>query len=415
MEKRKKYSASVKPGAEVLLSDRLDRVSGLKLGLVTNAAAVDRNLNSLIEVYAHHPKIDLRALFGPEHGISGEAQAGESVPFRVDEATGIPVFSLYGQDRTPGPKGLEGIDQVMRSYDILEEGKVPARDMLQDLDALLFDLQGVGCRIYTYIATMAYCMRECAELGIRFLVLDRPNPLNGLDMEGPILEYPDLSSFVGVYPIPLRHGMTMGELALLFNEQHMQRKMELEVIPMEGWRRRLWYDETGMAWIPPSPNMPFLATAVVYPGQVMWEGTDVSEGRGTAMPFELCGAPWVDGRRWADRLNVLDLPGVRFREARFRPGFSKHRERGCGGVRLDVLNRGRFKPWGTTLQMVRMLQGMYPENLTFHEEYFDRVQGTDRIRKGLIEGEPIPDIVARARPQLAEFSEIRRPFLLYPD
>ena len=398
-----------------MLSERLGRISGLKLGLVTNPAAVDRRLNFLVDRYVNHPQIDLRSLFGPEHGIRGEAQAGESVPYRVDKASGLPVFSLYGQDRAPGLEELEDIDQVMRSYDIMEEGKIPARDMLRDLDALLFDLQGVGCRIYTYIATMAYCMRICADIGIRFLVLDRPNPLNGLDMEGPVLEYPGFSSFVGVYPIPLRHGMTMGELALLFNERYLERKVELEVIPMEGWRRDLWHDETGLAWIPPSPNMPRLDTAVVYPGQVMWEGTGVSEGRGTTLPFELCGAPWIDGRHWAERMNKLELPGVRFREAGFWPVYSKHRGSLCGGVHMHVLDRRRFQPWKTSLHMLENLQRISSEHMTFYAEYFDRVQGTDSVRKAVSEGAPAEDIAARTQPQLEDFAEIRRPFLLYPD
>jgi uncharacterized protein YbbC (DUF1343 family) len=412
---RKKNFEQVIPGAEVLLSDRLGRVSGLKLGLVTNHAGVDRQLNSLVERYVSHPRIDLRALFGPEHGIRGEAQAGESVPYSVDEASGLPVFSLYGQDRDPDPSGLDGIDLSMRSYDILEEGKVPARDMLQDLDVLLFDLQGVGTRVYTYIATMAYCLRVCADLGIRFLVLDRPNPINGLVLEGPLLDYPEYSSFVGLYPIPLRHGMTMGELALLFNARFLEHQAELEVVPMAGWRRGLWYDETGLTWIPPSPNMPSLATAVVYPGQVLWEGTEVSEGRGTSRPFELCGAPWIDGRLWAERLNRLRLPGVRFQAIQFAPGFSKYRGQQCCGVRLHVVQRDLYSPWAASLHMLLTLQQLCPDRLTYHQDYFDRVQGTDQVRKALAEGKPAEEIIARTRPQLEDFIETRQPFLLYSD
>lgn len=314
---------AVKSGLENFLEKYLDHVEGKKVGLITNPTGVDKELRSTLDLFYKDPSINLVALYGPEHGIRGNAQAGQYVPFYVDEIYKLPVFSLYGQSQKPDPGMLENIDEYMRSFDTTDTGKIPERSMVESLDVMVFDIQDVGTRIYTYIATMAYSMQACAEAEIPFIVLDRPNPINGKDIEGPILEYPEFSSFVGLYPIPIRHGMTVGELANMFNELFFENKVDLTVIAMSDWRRDMWFDETGLPWVIPSPNMPTLKTATVYPGQVFVEGTNISEGRGTTKPFEFFGAPWIDGNKLTKELNSFNIPGVIFREAWFTPTFSK--------------------------------------------------------------------------------------------
>ncbi len=405
--------AAVTCGADIFLEEHLDLVSGARLGLITNPAGVNRDMIPLIDRFRGHPRIHLTALFGPEHGVRGDAEAGEFVPFSTDPVTGLPVYSLYGQERAGGPDPGVGRDEIMRTYDIREEGKAPEDAALHDLDVLALDLQDVGTRVYTYLATMAYAMRACARRGLRLLVLDRPNPLNGIAMEGPVLDYPEFSSFVGIYPIPLRHGLTLGELARLFNARFLTEKCDLHVIPMQGWRRSMWYDQTGLAWISPSPNLPTLETAVVYPGQVFWEGTNVSEGRGTTQPFLQCGAPWIDGHRIAEHLNRMELPGIRFREVWFRPAWSKYAGEPCSGARLHVTERNRYRPLEVTLHIIQLLLDLYPERFRFYPEYFDRIMGTDKVREALNERVAVREIVAGFRDDLIRFADLRKPHLLY--
>ena len=232
---------SVKPGIEVFLEHHKDLVRGKRVGLITNPSGVDSRLNSTADLFFKDPDIQLVMLYGPEHGVRGNAQAGEYVPFYIDKKYDLPVFSLYGQSRKPEPGMLRDIDEYMRSFDTEDAGKTPEASMVEELDVMVFDIQDIGTRIYTYIATMAYCMQACAENDVDFIVLDRPNPINGEDLEGPVLEYPEYSSFVGLYPIPVRHGMTVGELAEFFNDKFLEKKADLTVIPMQGWEREMWY------------------------------------------------------------------------------------------------------------------------------------------------------------------------------
>ncbi|MFQ6108740.1 MAG: exo-beta-N-acetylmuramidase NamZ domain-containing protein [Candidatus Aminicenantales bacterium] len=400
-------------GVEVFLEKHLDLLRGRRVGLVTNPTGTNSRLQSTMDLFARNPDINLVALYGPEHGVRGNAQAGEHVPFSRDEKYNLPVFSLYGQTRKPASGMLKDIDAYMRSFDTQREGKVPRKSMVGGLDVMVFDIQDVGTRIYTYTATMAYCMEACAESGIAFVVLDRPNPINGVAMEGPLLEYPEYSSFVGLYPIPVRHGMTVGELALLFNDRFLARKVDLTVIPMEGWERWMWYDETSLPWVIPSPNMPALETATVYPGQVFLEGTNISEGRGTTKPFSLFGATWIDGYEIAERLNRLDLPGVAFREAWFTPVFSKYQGQLCGGAQIHIMDRDRYRPFETTLHIIKTIMDLYPDRFRFHEEYFDKLMGGPKIRKALMEGRTVEEIVWSYEKDLKRFSEERKPYLLY--
>jgi uncharacterized protein YbbC (DUF1343 family) len=404
---------SVKPGVEAFLERHSGLVKGKRVGLITNPTGVDRALKSDVELFLERPEFKLTALYGPEHGVRGDAQAGEHVPFYRDPAYGLPVFSLYGETMKPAAGMIKNIDAYMRSFDTTGHGKQLGQEAVRDIDVMIFDIQDVGTRVYTYVATMAYAMQSCAEAGVPFIVLDRPNPIGGAALEGPVLEYPGHSSFIGVYPIPLRHGLTVGELAMLFNDRFLEKKVFLTVIPAEGWERGRYFDETGLPWLMPSPNMPTLDTAIAYPGQVAFEGTNVSEGRGTTRPFELFGAPWIDGHILASKLNGLGLPGVAFREAWFSPTFSKFQGERCGGCQLHVLDRRTYRPVETTLAVIKTIRDDYPQKFQFHADYFDKVMGNSQVREALESGLAVKDIAAAWEPGLRKFEELRKPYLLY--
>jgi uncharacterized protein YbbC (DUF1343 family) len=403
----------VKLGDEVLFEKHLDLIRGKHVGLITNPTGLDSHLDSIIERFRAQPGVELAALYGPEHGVRGDAQAGEYVPFYYDEHLKLPVFSLYGQTHKPPANMMTNIDEYMRTFDTKHEGKQVAPGMMKSVGVMVFDLQDVGTRVYTYIATMAYAMQAAADAGIPFIVLDRPNPVNGVAMEGPILEYPQHSSFIGLYPIPLRHGMTAGELARLFNDKFLTKKVDLTVVPMENWSRAEWFDETSLPWVLPSPNLPTTESAAVYPGEVMIEGTNLSEGRGTTKPFEFFGAPWIDGFVLAKQLNQLHLPGVKFREVWFTPTFSKFAGQQCGGCQLHVTDREAYQSVATTLSILAAVKELYGDKLEFHAAYFDKVLGTSSVREALERGEPAAKIVAAFQPGLAAFGKLREPYLLY--
>jgi uncharacterized protein YbbC (DUF1343 family) len=380
-------------GVEVLLKEQKHLIKGKRVGLITNPTGVDQQLNSIVDILYKDPDVNLVALYGPEHGVRGSAQAGEYVPFYIDEKTGLPVYSLYGPTRKPTP------------------------EMLKDIDVLLFDIQDVGTRFYTYIYTMAYAMEAAKENNIPFIVLDRPNPLGGIKVEGPVLD-PKYSSFVGMYPIPLRHGMTVGELALLFNKE-FGIGADLTVVKMNGWKRSMYYDDTPLHWVLPSPNMPTLDTALVYPGAAFIEGTNVSEGRGTTKPFELIGAPFIDGTELAEKLNALQLPGVVFRAASFTPTFSKHSGKLSHGVQIHVTNRNAFKPVETGLHIVKMIHDLYPEDFAFSNEnsqgisFFDLLLGNGWVRQAIKEGKSVEEMKQQWEEDLQKFKETRNRYLLY--
>jgi uncharacterized protein YbbC (DUF1343 family) len=403
----------VKLGDEVLFEKYLDLIRGKNVGLITNPTGLDSKLNSVIELFRAHPEVKLVALYGPEHGVRGNAQAGEYVPFYFDEHYQLPVFSLYGQTHKPPADMMTNIDEYMRTFDTKHEGKQVESNMIQSVDVMVFDLQDVGTRVYTYIATMAYAMQAAADANIPFIVLDRPNPINGIAMEGPILEYPQHSSFIGLYPIPLRHGMTAGELAQLFNEKFLEKKVKLTVVPMENWTRDEWFGETSLPWVSPSPNLPTLESATVYPGQVILEGTNLSEGRGTTKPFEMFGAPWIDGFALTKKLNALNLPGVKFREVWFAPTFSKFSGTNCGGCQLHITDRTAYQSIATTLAILSVVKKTYGDKLELHASYFDKVLGTSAVREALERDKPTGEIIAAFAPGLAEFSKLREPYLLY--
>jgi uncharacterized protein YbbC (DUF1343 family) len=384
-----------KLGVEVLLDEEKKLIEGKKVGLITNPTGIDQQLNSIVDLLHNDSAVDLTALYGPEHGVRGSAQAGEYLEFYTDEETGIPVYSLYGQTRKPTP------------------------EMLEDVDVLLFDIQDVGTRFYTYIYTMAYAMEAAAENDKEFIVLDRPNPISGTEVEGPVLDT-EYASFVGKYPIPLKHGMTVGELAKLFNEK-FEIGADLTVVEMQGWERDMYYEDTPLEFVLPSPNMPTLDTALVYPGAALIEGTNVSEGRGTTKPFEMIGAPFINSTDLAAEMNKLDLGGVRFRAASFTPMFSKHRGQLTHGVQIHVTDKEKFKPVEMGLHLVKTIHDMYPDDFEFRAEnssgisFFDLLVGNGWIRDAIHNGQSVNEIQAKWEQGLEDFQETREDYLLYED
>ncbi|WP_237648638.1 exo-beta-N-acetylmuramidase NamZ domain-containing protein [Sediminibacillus terrae] len=380
-------------GVEQLLNEQKDLIEGQKVGLITNPTGVDQDLNSIVDLLHNDPDVELTALYGPEHGVRGSAQAGDYVEYYIDEQTGLPVYSLYGETRKPTP------------------------EMLEDIDVLLFDIQDVGTRFYTYIYTMAYAMEAAAENDLPFIVLDRPNPISGDKVEGPVLD-PEYASFVGNYPIPLRHGMTVGELAKFFNEEY-DIGADLTVVEMNGWDRDEYYDETPLEFVLPSPNMPTFDTALVYPGAALIEGTNVSEGRGTTKPFQLIGAPFINSTELAAALNDLELQGVTFRAASFTPSFSKHSGELSNGVEIHVMDRDKFKPVEAGLHLVKTIHDMYPDDFAFRAEnsngvsFFDNLIGNGWIREGIESGRSVDEMKAEWQDELDAFKEVREQYLIY--
>ena len=385
----------VRLGSDLLLSSA--RLRGARVGVVCNHASVDRGFRHIVDRLTEAEGVTLGAIFGPQHGFRSDVQDNMvETPHGDDSARRVPVYSLYSETREP------------------------TAEMLRGLDALVIDLQDIGARIYTYIYTMANCLRACAKHGVQAVVCDRPNPIGGVDVEGARLA-PRFESFVGQYPIPMRHGMTIGELARLFNES-FGIGAPLEVVKMEGWRRELYADETALPWVMPSPNMPTLDTAIVYPGTVLFEGTMLSEGRGTTRSFELVGAPWIDAERFAAEMNRLDLPGVVFRPAGFEPTFQKHAKQTCGGCQIHVTDRNTFKPVLTGVALIDTFRRQDPAKFAWRQppyEYehdkppIDILAGSDVLRKQIESGTPLDEIAASWREDEQAFTQLRRAFLLY--
>jgi uncharacterized protein YbbC (DUF1343 family) len=385
----------VTTGLERLLAS--DRLRGRRVGLVCNPASVDRELRHAADLFAQRRDCTLAALFGPQHGFNSDLQDNMiETPHSQDEVRRVPVYSLYSETREPTAAMLDG------------------------LDVLVIDLQDVGTRVYTFVYTMANCLTAAARHGLPVIVCDRPNPIGGTDVEGPMLE-PGYESFVGLFPIPLRHGMTIGELAGLFN-RHFGIGASLEVVPCEGWRREQYLDETGMPWVMPSPNMPTLDTAIVYPGAVLGEGTLLSEGRGTTRPFELIGAPWARESSLASDLNALGLPGVWFRATRFEPTFQKHAGTSCGGVQVHVTNRRLFRPVLATAAVLRAFHAQAPDRFSwrpppYEYEYekmpIDILAGSPAFREAIERHEDPRALADSWDAEVRAFDDVRQPFLLY--
>jgi len=382
-------------GSERLLDSRA--LDGKRVGIVCNPASVDHELRHIVDRIAAHPGARLAAIFGPQHGFRSDVQDNMiETSHGHDEIRRVPIYSLYSETREPTPA------------------------MLKDLDLLVIDLQDVGVRIYTYIYTMANCLKAARRQGLDVIVCDRPNPVGGTQVEGPVL-VKGWESFVGMYPIPMRHGLTIGEVAGLFNE-HFGIGAKLEVVAMEGWRRDMYFDATDLTWIISSPNIPTFDTTVVYPGTVLFEGTNVSEGRGTTRPFELVGAPWVIAERFADAMNRRDLPGVFFRPVVFEPTFHKHAGKACAGVQIHPLDRRTFRPVESAVALIESFRAVDTDRFRWKDppyEYeleknpFDVLAGSSQLREQLESGVPAREIARSWEQAVDEFMKVRERCLLY--
>lgn len=384
-------SGVVETGLERLLAEGLPGFAGARAGLITNHSGVDRDLRSGVDRLAATDRLDLVALFAPEHGVRGEAQAGVAVETAIDRRTGLPIRSLYGETRQP------------------------SAEMLTGLDLLLFDIQDVGVRYATYLSTMVYAQAAAASVDLPFAVLDRPNPLGGRRVEGNLLD-PAFASFVGVHPLPIVHGMTAGEIARLVAAE--RGFPEPIVVAMRGWLRDWWYDETGLPWVQPSPNLPTLDSVTVYPGSCLIEGTNLSEGRGTTRPFEYIGAPWLEPIAVAEAMRERDIEGVAFRAATFTPVFSKHAGILCGGIQIHLLDRGRLRPVELGLHLLDALRRLDPSSFAWVTasdggSFVDLLLGTDLPRRQLDAGVPVAEVMADWPDQADAFAVSRQRFLLY--
>ena len=386
----------IKSGLEKIVNEKSNLLEGAKVGLICNQASVNGNFAHAADLFFENKKINLVRLFGPQHGIRGDVQDNMiETEHAFDQKTELQIFSLYSETREP------------------------TKEMIADLDILVFDLQDVGCRIYTFIYTMALAMKVCAEYGKKFIVCDRPNPINGVDVEGNLLEEGE-ESFVGMYPITIRHGLTVGELAKLFNRE-FNINCDLEIVTMDGWNRPHYFEQTGAAWVMTSPNIPTVDTAVVFPATVIFEGTEISEGRGTTRPFEMVGAPFINAENLAENLNSFAIPGIKFRAVNFIPTFQKHSGQVCGGVFLHITDRQTFQPVRTGMRILQTIMEMYPYKFEwkktpyeyeFERNPFDVIVGTKKIRNLITEGKfnEILDIFSEDE---EKFKSLREDYLMY--
>lgn len=384
--------AAVKTGLDNV-KDFKHLFKGKRVGIVTNHTARDRTGTHIVDIFSAMDDVKVTALFGPEHGIYGQAGAGHRLTDQKDDRLNIPIYSLYGKIAKPTP------------------------EMLNNVDILVFDIQDIGARFYTYISTMSHAMESAADNNKPFVVLDRPNPINGVAVEGNILEK-EFKTFVGLHPIPVRHGMTVGELAKMFNGQKWLKgevTANLVVIPMKGWRRKAWYDQTNMNFIKPSPNIPNVETAAVYPGLCLLEGTNYSEGRGTDKPFLQFGAPWIESNKLVEKLNNLNLPGLRFRPVSFTPKSSKHKEKLCHGAAIIITDRNKMKPYPAGIEIIRTLYQMNPKEFEWRIRHFDRLCGTATVREAIIKGTPTKNLQTEWQKNLDTFLKIRQKHLIYPN
>ncbi|MDA0986760.1 MAG: DUF1343 domain-containing protein [Bacteroidetes bacterium] len=391
--------SQIKVGADKIINEEKYLIEGKNIGVITNHTALLSTGEHLIDELQKLENVKIAALFGPEHGIRGLTFEG-NIKDSIDEKTGIPIFSLYGNQNKP------------------------SAEKLKNIDLLLFDIQDVGARFYTYLSTMILSIEAAAENNIPIIILDRPNPIRGTVVDGPLM-IDSLKSFVGIIPIPIQHGMTLGELAILANNSGFLKnniKANLTVVKVDGWRRSMWYDETNLNWLQLSPNMKTMKTAAIYPGLCLIEGTNVSEGRGTENPFETIGAPWIDSEKFATELNSLKLSGVKFVPKSYTPidnsGISnatKYNGEACNGVFIQVTRRNLFQPIKTGIAVLTILQKMYPSEFKFSNKRFDRLAGNSFVREGILKGSDYLKISNKWKNEVDNFAKLRNKFLLYKD
>jgi uncharacterized protein YbbC (DUF1343 family) len=389
----------VQTGLARLAADGNSLLHGRRIGLLCNQTAVDPQLHHAIDVLSARPELQITALFGPEHGVRGDAQDMIAVDGARDAQSALPIYSLYGST---------------------EASLSPTAEMLEQIDVMVYDIQDIGSRYYTFVWTMVLAMRACAKAGKAFVVLDRPNPIGGTHVEGSTIA-PGYESFVGLVSCPNRHGMTAGEIA---RWRHAVEKLDLDlaVLSLRGWDRDMWFDHTGLPWVLPSPNMPTVDTALVYPGMCLVEGTELSEARGTTRPFELSGAPYLDGHRLATDLAAMQLPGVAFRPAVFTPQFQKHAGKACGGVQLHVTNPETFRPYRTGVAVLKACYDQSPAAFKWRTkayEFVDKIPAIDllcgsaAVREGIEAGQSLDELAARWPRDEGEFAAECEEFLLY--
>ncbi|WP_416147282.1 exo-beta-N-acetylmuramidase NamZ domain-containing protein [Salipaludibacillus sp. HK11] len=381
----------MKIGLDIFLEKEYLNFKGKRIGLVTNMTGVNHSLVPSIDLFFNHPDIHLTSLYSPEHGLRGDMKEGEEVESYTDPYTHLPVYSLYGKH------------------------KKPTKKMLDQVDVIVFDLQDIGSRYYTFIYTMAYVMEASEKYGKHFVVLDRPNPISGINMEGNLVES-DARSFVGLLPIPNRHGMTVGELAQMYKSEFGY-NCQLTVIPMDGWKRDMYYDETGLFWVPPSPNVTNIDMNTLYTGTCLIEGTNLSEGRGTTKPFEVVGAPFIDGHELAKKFNGRQLPGVLARPTSFIPSYQKHKDEICGGVQLHVVNRHDLNSLQIGILLLETIANLHQKDFKFivnenDKYFFDLLAGTKILRNLILNGNS-KEFLLTCKDQLDSFSQLREPYLLY--
>jgi len=391
------HAAPVKPGIDVLKASGFGILKGKRVGLITNPTAVSASLEATIDILASAPGVKLTALYGPEHGVRGDVTAGGHVDTFTDPVTGVPVYSLYGKTRKP------------------------TEEMLKDVDVLVYDIQDIGSRSYTYVNTMAYAMEAAAELNKEFVVLDRPNPLTGNRVEGNILDM-KFRSFVGQYPIAYVYGMTCGELAEYLNNEGLLeggRKCSLTVVKMEGWNRAMNWEDTGLPWVPTSPHVPNAETALYYSATgILGELDAINIGVGYTMPFQLIGAPWIESRRFADAMNAKRLPGFFFRPLTYKPYYGAMKDKQLGGVQVYLRDRSKADLVAMQLHAIETIFSLYPgadlfTASTARNDMFDKVMGTDTVRKALVDRTPVAQIIAGWKTGMDEFRAKRAKYLLY--
>ena len=376
--------AGVLTGLDVLQRDKFKILHDQRVGLITNHTGCNNDGVSGVELMAAEMTVNLTALFSPEHGFEGKLDISR-IDDGLDEETGLRIFSLYGKTRRPTP------------------------EMLESVDTLVFDIQDIGCRFYTYISTMGEAMRAAAEHGKRFIVLDRPNPINGVDVAGPMLD-PGKESFVGFHSLPVRHGMTIGEIATMLKAE-LDLDLNLTVVKCEGWQRSMFWDATGLTWINPSPNMRSLTQALLYPGVGLMETTNVSVGRGTDTPFEVLGAPWIDARQLASELNAQKLRGVSFVPIRFTPDSSKFKEEECHGINIIVTSRGAFDPLKTGFAIATSIRKLFPND--WQADAYLRLLANQNTLDAVLAGRGLQKVLKVSRKGLSDFRGRRQPFLIY--
>jgi len=385
-------------GAEVLLMDSLELIQGKKIGIVTNHSSIVFNKMLLVDTLFKRSDLKIIALYGPEHGIRGDNADGAKIVDGKDSVTGIPVYSLYGKINKP------------------------TKEMLKDVDVLMFDIQDVGARFYTFISTLFYSIQAAAENNIPIIVLDRPNPIGGLNVDGPVLK-PEFKSFVGIAPIPIMHGMTVGELAQYFNNPELlgnNLKANLKVIKLKFWERKFYYDRCKLKWIKPSPNITYVVTSIVYPGMCLLEGTNISEGRGTEFPFLLIGAPFLNSELVINELKKLGLTGVEFESKSFVPKEipnvatnPKYKGESCQGIKISVGNRYQFEPVKFAVKLLYAIHKIHPKEFSFKDSRFDKLAGDKKLREMILAGKKPDEIFKEWQKELEDFNQIRNKYLLY--